>query len=69
MISQMFLFVITSMSVSRITRALCKSITVYDAGFTMKAVIPKFKLTVRPIYMMFDDNSFKQMCVCLLTLF
>jgi hypothetical protein len=35
----------------------------------MKAVIPKFKLTVRPIYMMFDDNSFKQMCVCLLTLF
>ena len=45
-ISQTFLFVITSISVSRITRALCKSTTVYDAGFTMIAVIPKFKLTV-----------------------
>ena len=69
MISQMFLFVITSISVSRITRALCKSITVYDADFTLKAVIPKFKLTVRPTYMMFDGNSFRQMYVCLLTLF
>ena len=68
-ISQMFLFVITSISVSRIPRALCKSTTVYDAGFTMIAVIPKFKLTVWSIYMMFDDNYFRQMCVCLLTLF
>jgi hypothetical protein len=40
----MFLFVITSISVSRITRALCKSTTVYDAGFIMIAVISKFKL-------------------------
>ena len=68
-ISQMFLFVITSISISRITRAVCKSTTVYDAGFTMIAVIPKFKLTVWSIYMMFDDNYFRQMCVCLLTLF
>jgi hypothetical protein len=69
MISQMFFFVMTSISVSRITRALWKSITVYDAGFTMIAVIPKFKLTVWSIYMMFDDNYFRQMCVCLSTQF
>ena len=61
--SQMFLFVITSISVSRITRALCKSTTVYDASFTMIFVIPKIKLTVWSIYMIFDDNYFRQICV------
>jgi hypothetical protein len=59
-ISQLFLFVITSISVSRITRALCKWTTVYDGGFTMIAVISKFKLTVWSIYMMFDDNYFEK---------
>ena len=34
-----------------------KSTTVYDAGFTMIAMIPKFKLTVWSIDMMFDDNN------------
>ena len=41
-----------------------KSTTVYDAGFTMIAMIPKFKLTVWSIYMMFDDNYVRQMCAC-----
>ena len=69
-ISQMFLFFITSISVSRITRALCKWTTVYDAGFTMIAVIPKFKLTVWSIYMMNWWQLFStNVCVCLLTLF
>jgi hypothetical protein len=44
-----------------------KSTTVYDAGFIMIAMIPKFKLTVWSIYMMFDDNYFRQMCACLWT--
>ena len=41
-----------------------KSTTVDDAGFTMIAMIPKFKLTVWLIYMMFDDIYVRQMCVC-----
>ena len=41
-----------------------KSITVYDAGFTMIAMIHKFRLTVWSIYMMFDDNYVRQMCAC-----
>jgi hypothetical protein len=43
--------------------------TVYDAGFTMIAMIHKFRLTVWSIYMMFDDNYVRQMCACLWTLF
>jgi hypothetical protein len=39
--------------------------TVYDAGFTMIAVMSKFKLTLWSIYLMFDDNYCRQMCVCL----
>ena len=42
-----------------------KSTTVYDAGVTMIAMIPKFKLTLWSIYLMFDDNYFRQMCACL----
>ena len=41
-----------------------KSTTVDDAGFTMIAMIPKFKLTVWLIYMMFNDIYVRQMCVC-----
>ena len=43
-----------------------KSTTVYDAGFTMIAMIhvPKFKLTVWSIYIMFDDNYVRQLCAC-----
>jgi hypothetical protein len=41
-----------------------KSTTVYDAGFTMIAMIPKYKLTVWSIYMMFDDNYVRHMCAC-----
>ena len=41
-----------------------KSTTVDDAGCTMIAMIPKFKLTVWLIYMMFDDIYVRQMCVC-----
>ena len=41
-----------------------KSTTVYDAGFTMIAMIHKFRLTVWSIYMMFDDNYVRQMCAC-----
>ena len=43
-----------------------KSTTAYDAGFTMIAIIhvPKFKLTVWSIYMMFDDNYAREMCAC-----
>ena len=43
-----------------------KTTTVYDAGFTMIAMIhvPKFKLTVWSIYMMFDDNYVRQKCAC-----
>jgi hypothetical protein len=52
----MFLFVITSISVSRITRALCKSTTVYDDSFTMIAVIPKIKLTVPPMHRHMKSN-------------
>ena len=41
------------------------STAVYDAGFTMIAEMFKFKLTLWSIYLMFDDNYFRQMCVCL----
>ena len=41
-----------------------KSTTVDDAGFTMIAMIPKFKLTVWLINMMFNDIYVRQMCVC-----
>jgi hypothetical protein len=41
-----------------------KSTTVDDAGFTMIAMIPKFKLTVWLIYMMFNDIYVRQMFVC-----
>jgi hypothetical protein len=37
-----------------------KSTIVDDAGFTMLAMIPTFKLTVLSIYMMFDDNYVRQ---------
>jgi hypothetical protein len=41
-----------------------KSTTLYDSGFSMIAMIPKFKLTVWSIYMLFDDNYLRQMCAC-----
>jgi hypothetical protein len=41
-----------------------KSTTVDDAGFTMIAMIPIFKLTVWLIYMMFNDIYVRQMFVC-----
>ena len=46
-----------------------KPTTVYDASFTMIAMIPKFKLTVWSIDMMSDDNYFRQMCACFWTQF
>jgi hypothetical protein len=42
-----------------------KSTTVYNAGFTMIAMIPKFKFTVLSIYMMFDNNFVRKMCACI----
>jgi hypothetical protein len=46
-----------------------KSTTVDDPGFTMIAVLPKFKLTLWWIYKLFDGNYVRQICVCLWTQF